>query len=217
MTRDGLTDDGLREALARRSERAVPTAACPEPDVLWDLAAGELDPAPAGTMAAHAVGCPACREALRLAREAGATAGAVGTSSGAAPRSRATWLAAAAVLLVAVGTVFVVRRMERPAPPEFRDEELVRIETLGPTGPVPGGAETVLRWTPVEGARYDLTLARENLEVLSIVRGIAAAEYTVPEDLLRRVPSGGRLLWQVEAVLADGRRFRSGTYSVRFE
>jgi len=217
MTRGGVTDDGLREALARRSERAVPTAACPEPGVLWDLAAGDLDAAPAGTVATHAVGCAACREALRLAREAGAIAGAVGTAPVVAPRSRATWLAAAAILLVAVSAVLYVRRMERPAPPEFRDEETVRIEALGPIGPVPGGAETVLRWTPVEGARYDLTLAREDLEVLSAVRGIAAAEYTVPGEILRRVPPGGRLLWQVEAILVDGRKIRSGTFSVRFE
>jgi hypothetical protein len=217
MTRDGVTDDGLRAALARRSERAVPTAACPEPSVLWDLAAGDLEAAPARAVAAHAVGCPACREALHLAREAGAALSTTGTASGAAPRSRTPWLAAAAILLVAAGTLLYVRRAERPAPPDFRDQETVRIEALGPIGPVPGGAETVLRWTPVEGARYDLTLAREDLEVLSVVRGIAAAEYTVPGDLLHRLPPGERLLWQVEAILADGRKIRSGTFSVRFE
>jgi hypothetical protein len=217
MTRPGPTDGRLRDALAQRSERAAPTAACPEPGVLWDLAAGALDAATARNAAAHAVICPACREALCLAREAGATGAAGERGAAVRPRARTAWLAAVAILLVAAGTLFYVRRAERPVPPDFRDQETVRIEAVGPLEPVRGGAPAVLQWTAVEGARYDLTLAREDLEVLSVVRGIASAEYTVPGDLLRRLPPGGRLLWQVEVVLADGREIRSGTFSVRFE
>ncbi len=213
------SDDRLREALARRSERAVPTAACPEPGILWDLAAGALDAAKARDAAAHAVGCAACREALRLAREAGATEAARswGTVSGA--RFFSPWLAAAAaaVVVIGVGLFLMIGRPDRSQPPEFRDEPGVRIDAVGPREPVKDGGEATLAWTAVEGARYDLTLARENLEVLSVVRGLERPEYIVPASLAARLRRGERLLWQVEAVFTDGRRIRSGTFSVRFE
>lgn len=216
MMNGAPSDDRLREALARRSERAVPTAACPEPGILWDLAAGALEAAKARDAAAHAVGCAACREALRLAREAGATEAARsrGTMSGA--RFFSPWLAATAVLVIGLGLFLMIGRSDRSKPPEFRDEPGVRIDAVGPREPVHGGA-ALLAWTAIEGARYDLTLAREDLEVLSVVRGLERPEYTVPASLAARLRPGERLLWQVEAVFPDGRRIRSGTFSVRFE
>jgi len=217
MMNGAPSDDRLREALARRSERAVPTAACPGPGILWDLAAGALDAAKARDAAAHAVGCAACREALRLAREAGATEAA--RSRGTVPGARffSPWLAVAAVLVIGIGLFLMIGRPDRSKPPEFRDEPGVRIDAVGPRGPVKGGGEAALAWTAVEGARYDLTLAREDLEVLSVVRGLERPQYTVPASLAARLRPGERLLWQVEAVFPDGRRILSGTFSVRFE
>ncbi len=207
-----MSDERLREALAERDAEAPATSDCPDPGTLWDLASGRLGAARARTVGLHAVGCGACREALRLAREAGAV-------PKAAPRvsvARWTvWAAAAAVVVLSLVALLRDPGVVPPSPSEFRDTVEVSIRAFDPQATVARGAPVVLRWSEIEGARYDLTIARGNLEVLAVVRGLERAEYLVPPEVIDKTASGDAILWQVEAVGANGRRVRSATFSVR--
>jgi hypothetical protein len=60
-----------------------------------------------------------------------------------------------------------------------------------------------------------VTVARRDLEVLTVARELERPEFVVPGDVLSRLAPGESLLWQVEATLADGRKVRSATFSVR--
>jgi hypothetical protein len=207
-----VSDERLREALAVRDAEAPATKDCPEPGVLWDLASGNLGSARARAVGLHTVGCGACREALRLAREAGAVPKAAPRVSS---RRWTVWAAAAAIVVVALVAFLRDPGVVPPVPSEFRDSVEASIRAIDGQATVDRGAPVVLRWSEIEGARYDLTVARENLEVLAVVRGLERGEYPLPADVLETVAPGEAVLWQVEAVGADGRRVRSATFSVR--
>lgn len=207
-----MSEERLRGALAERDAEAPATSDCPDPGTLWDLASGSLGTARARAVGLHAVGCGACREALRLAREAG-------VSPEAAPDVSfgrwTVWAAAAAVVVLSLVALLREPGVVPPSPSEFRDAVEVSIRAIDPRATVDRGAPVVLRWSEIEGARYDLTVAREDLEVLAVVRGLERGEYRVPAELMDRAAPGEAILWQVEAVGADGRRVRSATFSVR--
>jgi hypothetical protein len=209
-----MSEDRIREALSRR-DGASSSAECPDAGVLWDLATGTLDAGRARSVGLHAVGCGACREALRLAREAGAAGTAAPRASS---RAWTRWAAAAAA--VAILAIVAVMRDAPIAPPpasEYREEPAVSIAAERPQAVVAAGEPVVLRWTEIPGARYDLTVARESLEVLSVARGLDRPEWEVPSATVADLSPGQSLLWQVEAVLPEGRRVRSATFSVRRE
>lgn len=67
MRRHRLTDEEIGEALLRPA--ATSRDACADEDRFWDLASGALDPEQTGKMLDHALECPDCSLALRVARE----------------------------------------------------------------------------------------------------------------------------------------------------
>lgn len=208
-----MSEDRIREALAEKDGAAASSSAeCPDAGVLWDLATGTLDVGRARSVGLHVVGCGACREALRLAREAGAAPKAAREAS-----FRRWTVRAAAAAVVVVSLVALLRDpgVVPPSPSDFREPVEVSIRAIDPQSTVDRGAPVVLRWSKIEGARYDLTVARENLEVLASVRGLERGEYRIPAEIVDRTAPGEAILWQVEAVGADGRRVRSATFSVR--
>jgi hypothetical protein len=161
---------------------------------------------------------------MRLARELGASVDVEVSERPvrARPALRIpTWAWTAAAAVVVIGVVGIVLRELPSGPsreaPVFREEPVVVIDAEQPHAVARVGEPVVLRWTAVPGARYEVTLARADLAVLSVARGLATAEYTVPPEVLARLQDGESLIWQVEAVLEDGRRVRSATYSVRLE
>jgi hypothetical protein len=86
-----------------------------------------------------------------------------------------------------------------------------------PPGAVLPRAQPVLRWTPVEGARYRVRVLTSDLDLLEEVEDLAAPEYRVSPDAVRRIPSGGRLLWQVEARVPGTAAVTSPTFSIQVE
>jgi hypothetical protein len=172
---------------------------CPAPAEIWDLASGTLDAERAREIALHVAECRSCREAAALAREV------------VPPRPssiRTVWLAAAAsVAAIAFGAWFL-RPAPAPVAPAFRLDAAPTIESLGAPG------EPVLRWTPIEGATYEVTLARRDLTVLEVRGGLTVPELAVPTGIL---PAGEPLLWQVVARTADGRTLRSRTFRLARE
>jgi hypothetical protein len=210
------TDDRLGAALASLADSASPTSECPLSGDLWDLASGTLARGEARRVAAHAVACAACREALLLAREVGATGRARPVATKPA-RTWAAWAGAAAILVAAVALFEWRAVLDRRPIPEFREPPSLAVKAESPLAPVPHLDGTVLRWTAVPAARYDVTLAREDLRVLAVARGLERPEYAVPAEAAAGLRPGERLLWQVEVILPDGRRARSGTFSVRIQ
>jgi hypothetical protein len=71
----------------------------------------------------------------------------------------------------------------------------------------------VLRWSPVPGATYDLTVSDEDLAIVFVANGLTAPQARVPSGALDAYAAGRRLLWQVTAVLENGKRIKSTTFS----
>jgi len=208
-------DDGrLQRAWTALAERALPSAACPEPARLWAAVRGELTPGETSALVDHTAGCPACAEAWRLARDVGPAAPARPEVGRPARSSawRGGWGAVAAAV-AAVAVVSAVLLGRAPEVPQYRAAEETAIRSLvSEERPLPRAA-FVLRWTPgPAGSRYTVEVATEELTPLARAGGLTAAEYAVSEAALRGVPAGGRVLWRVETVLPDGSRAGSATF-----
>lgn len=88
MTPSG-EDDRLRDAFTSLGENARPTEQCPPAAPIWAALRGELDPVETREVGQHAISCPACAEAWRLAHDVvsevfsgAAVGGATGKSRG---------------------------------------------------------------------------------------------------------------------------------------
>ena len=220
--------DRLRRAFAALSSRASPGEDCPSADRIWDAVSGEVDRGVVSEIVEHAIVCPVCAEAWRLARQLkGDLAEIEGVSPRVEPLRVAHWpwyrmalLAAAAVLVVAVGLDLYIRRSSGPQPeePPYRGSPDHAIQSLLTEDAVLRRDQFILRWTPgPAGSRYSLRVATPDLTILDAVSGIASTDYRVPPSTLARLPFGTEVAWQVEAVLPDGSKIRSPTFFVRIE
>jgi hypothetical protein len=73
----------------------------------------------------------------------------------------------------------------------------------------------VLRWSGVPGASsYNVTVLTPDLVVVYQAVGVPGREFRLPEAVRQRAAGGG-LLWNVDAVLPDGRTVASPTFEVR--
>ena len=126
----------------------------------------------------------------------------------ASPIRTAWWTAAAAAVAAIAFGAWLLRPAATPVAPVFRLDAAPTIESLGAPG------DPVLRWTAIDGATYEVTLARADLTVLEVRRGLTVPELAVPPGIL---PPGEPLLWQVVARTADGRTIRSRTFRVTRE
>jgi len=219
-----MTEGGLREAFAALPERGAGTAACPAPEVLWDAAAGHLSEAGRHAIIDHTTACADCALAWRVATDLGAGAAMAPTTWKwpLAARDRPwgwplaatrTLLAAAAVLIVVAG----VRVALRPADPAtYRAAGSGAVaSTLPADAPLPRNGFR-LEWSAGSpGARYDVRVADEDLQILDRALALDAPHHVVPAAALAALPEGARVLWQVEVVLPDGRRVVSDTFAVR--
>ena len=66
-----------------------------------------------------------------------------------------------------------------------------------------------------EGSRYQVSVATEDLQVLTTARDVTSPELTVSRELLSEVAPGGRVLWQVVMALPGGETVSSPTFVVR--
>ena len=131
-----------------------------------------------------------------------------------APRAW-TWMAAAAsvLLVVALGTQV---RFTTPETPAYRSAESRRIESRLRADAL-SRAEPVLRWTPVEGARYRVRVLTADLDLIEEAEDLAASEYRVSAGAMQRIGAGQRILWQVEARVPGTTPITSPTFSVQVQ
>lgn len=157
---------------------------------------------------------PDAAEAWNLAREM-APESAV---KGSAPVETWKWmsLAAAAVVAVVVGWQFGSpwRPVEEPV---YRGVESKAITSALTPGAVLARAQPVLRWTGVEGARYRVRVLTPELDVLAETEELSGSAYVLGAEVLRRVPPGSQILWQVEGRVPGAAAIVSPTFSVRVE
>ncbi len=154
---------------------------------------------------------PDASEAWRLAIELAPDAASERVTGQSWPR----WLALAAMLVLAVGAGWWFTRTSPQ--PVYRGSGQPAIVSDLPTDAVLARERPVLRWRGVEGARYRVRILTPELELIEESPELSEPEYTVGKMVLDRVPSGGRLLWQVEGRLGDGTVVVSQTFTARLE
>lgn len=200
------------------SDAAPDPASCPTPETLWSAVRGELPAERMREVVDHVAACAACAEDWRLAAEINRQEEKAATVPGRViPGRFGRWrpLAAAAALaaglLIAVG----VYRTHQPMPePTYRGEARhAGIRSLLPEGQAIPREAAVLRWSPLAGAvSYDVQVSTEDLRAVATAKGQTATAYRVPQSALAGLPSGARLLWQVDALRPDGTHENSPTF-----
>ena len=218
MSQKSLDDQTLRQAFASLAEASQDD--CPDSDRIWAAVSGELPARERRELVEEIARNPACAEAWRLALELWRDAGGADAAAGSAPSSTPPrgfaryrgYLAAAAGVVLAVGVGWFARDLLAPGP-EFRNADAAAIESLVPEGAPLSREGLVLRWTggPPE-ASYDVTVMTEDLVSVSAARNLDVMEFRLPDDVVRDLPSGTILLWQVRARSPDGDERVSPTF-----
>jgi hypothetical protein len=101
-----------------------------------------------------------------------------------------------------------------PQEPTYRETPGAAIHSLLAEGQALPRRGAVLRWSPLAGAAsYDVRISTDDLTLVDTAQGQKGTEYPIPDSALAALPAGTRLLWQVEAVFADGTRQSSPTFT----
>jgi len=214
------------DELARRFRAAVPVTdgtACPPADDFWAAADGGLSFERLRELVDHGARCARCAEAWRIladVRREAAQAGQTAPSdrfaqSPASARQR--WpgtLLPLALSAVAVGGLWLVLRPAPPGPPAVeRGTAAPAVRAESPA--LQPARDAVLRWSPVPGAAsYNVTVLTPDLVVVHQALGLSASELRLPQAVGERAAGGG-LLWNVDAVLKDGRTVASPTFEIQ--
>ena len=217
--------------LERRFRAALPDSndqECPDADTYWAAAAGELPFERVRALVDHGATCARCAEAWRIlvdVRRAASEAGAEASDTpplrslvgGAPARPRLrTWtlLPPALSAVAAVGLWVVLRPAPVHPPPVERgtgSSAAVRAESPE----VQPARDAVLRWSEVPGASsYNVTVLTPDLVVVHQAVGVSGREFRLPEAVRQRA-AGSELLWNVDAVMPDGRTVASPTFELR--
>ncbi|MGZ6163731.1 MAG: hypothetical protein ACXWLS_10405 [Myxococcaceae bacterium] len=217
------------EEIARRFRAAVPITdgtACPPAEDFWAAAAGELPFERVRTLVDHGARCARCADAWNILADIRRAA--TGTADDPAPiqalaapplPARRWWprsfVPLALSAFVAAG-LWVVLRPATPGPPSVeRGTAAPTVQARSPA--VQPAANAVLRWSEVPGASsYNVTVLTPDLVVVHQALGLSASELRLPEGVARRATGGG-LLWNVDAVLKDGRTVASPTFEVQLK
>lgn len=221
MTDDRAADDRLREAFQALGADQGRECSSDDLDRVWRAMDGTLAADERRELIDRLASDPALAEAWRVARELHAATEATAPAQLAPRRAitgwRAGWLAAAAMLLAAVGAVFVVQRTQ-PASDTFRAADSYSVESLLDADATLPRDQFRLRWTPGPAdTRYQVRVTTEDLQVLTVGADLSSAEFVVPRDTLAPVAPGNRVLWQVDARLPGGERISSETFTARLQ
>jgi len=207
--------DWLRREFQRSQATSVDEP-CPAPEDLWALTLGELPQAKASQVVLHSSRCARCGTALRIALEMGEQVAPVVAVPKPFPRRR---LAAGLGLAAAIAATVVVVPRLRPADTGIHERGSAEdgVRSLVPGTPRPR-SNLVLEWSPYPGAlRYQVTLASTDLRVVFQRPGVTGTRVEVPETALASVPPGAHLVWEVEAILADGRAIKSPAFDLTLQ
>ena len=212
-------DQDLRERF-RSGLRLSDGNACPAPGELWDAAAGVLSFERLRAVVDHAARCAQCSEALRIARDVRAEAPEEVPQRAVSSRRPEIPLLIGLGLAAGLGAFLVLRP---PAP------GVIAVERGGPGGspasmlrPLSPDHQNrqalVLRWSPYPGARsYNVTVLTPDLTVVHQAVGVAEQELRVPQGAVGGGAAAHELLWNVDAVLPDGRTVGSPTFRVQIQ
>jgi hypothetical protein len=210
--------------LVERFRAALPhtdEVRCPSAEEYWAAAVGELPFERLQSLVDHGASCAECAEAWRilgeLRHEPDVAPGAMPLHPPAPEGHRPLMGRAFAPLMItaiAAGALWVAFR---PAPIEPPSVE--RGNGSGSfhaeSRPVQPPGNAVLRWSEVPGATsYNVTVLTQDLVVVHRSVGLSSRELRLPEAVGQRAAGTG-LLWNVDAVLPDGRTVASPTFEVR--
>ncbi|MCE9669652.1 hypothetical protein LY474_17800 [Myxococcus stipitatus] len=227
---DDATVERLRAAV--QGEEPLEDGEPVDADLVWRAVSGELPAEERRAVVARVAADPGWATAWRLAHElsrAAKEAHSTGDTSpdprarrddGRAHRaqrrfrfawSRPAWGAVAVVALVCV--VIGVSFRQGPDEPRVRGADAEQVSSLLPDEGFLPRQTFILRWSAgPDGTRWSLQLSSEDLGVTHRVDSLERAEYQVPASVLAPLPSGAKVLWQVEARLPDGQVRRSATF-----
>jgi hypothetical protein len=215
VTHRDETDERLREAFQSLGDTSREEPSAEELDRIWRAASGELPAAERRELVDRMATDPALAEAWRVAHELRRSA-ALETPAETRPGWfwAPSWMAAAAALVIgiAIGVMFQLS----PSPGDtFRDADAYVIESLvQPDTMLPRDAFR-LRWTPgPQDSRYQVRVTTEDLRVLTTMSDLTEPEVVLEGAVLSSVPSGARVLWQVDARLPSGENVSSQTFVV---
>lgn len=218
--------EALRDAFARGGERDADPV---DPELLWAVVRGEADPRTAARLVERLARDATLLEEWAVARAFAeeATAAEVRGPVPAEVRAPAAnagayrwWLALAGVAVAVLVAVLLWPRA-RPVQYEGGSGE-VRTSTTAVLrstvqGPLRRDGAT-LEWTAVEGAtRYEVQVTTAELEPVLTAKGLTVPSVTIDAARLVALPPETTLLWRVEAVLRDGSRERSETFTIALE
>jgi hypothetical protein len=208
--------DWLRTAF-QDSQAANVDEPCPAPEALWALTRGELDASSARPIVLHSSRCARCGSALRIAIEMGQQVSpAMATNVVPFRRFR---LGVSIGLAAAIAATVIIVPQLRPADSGIHERGGAPegIRSLVPSTPR-SRSGLVLEWSPYPAAvRYQVSLAAPDLRVVFQKTGVSGTRVEVPEAALASVPRGGRLVWNVEATLPDGRTVQSPAFDLVLE
>ena len=207
-------DDMLRVAFQRLAEAAPADGV--DLDRVWRAVSGESPPEERREVVARVANDPSWALAWRLAHELWSA-----SREDAAPavhhRPRgavARWGTLAAGLALALGAGLWLR----PAPDAgYREGTTAAVRALVPDDATLPRTRFVLRWAGPPGATFDLRVTSEDLGRVHTATGLQTPEYQVPEEFLRPLSAGSRLLWQVDARPPGGRAVSGDTFVVKVE
>lgn len=216
--------------LERRFRAALPDTDeqdCPPADDYWAAAAGELPFERVRALVDHGATCARCAEAWRILADVRRAAGEAGAeASDSSPPLQTlvrpvpvrfplrTLLPLALSAMAAVGVWVVLRPAPiRPAPVERGNGGVPTLRAESPE--VQPARDAVLRWSEVPGASsYNVTVLTPDLVVVHQAVGVSGREFRLP-DAVRQRAAGSGLLWNVDAVMPDGRTVASPTFELR--
>lgn len=166
-----MNDDELRRAYQRST--ATAPGPHPEPDELAELATGAMPEPERLAMLEHVLRCPTCGPELDLIRAAGAGARA---AEHRLPLSRWMALAAAALILVGIGTL-TLRGHRVAVPADVMRGNHAAVAVIEPAGGATVAAPVRLAWHAMDGAQS------YRVELLT-ARGDVIAAWSTPDTAL---------------------------------
>jgi hypothetical protein len=234
-------DQRLREAFAAIAVEDTDTVSEADDDAIWDAIRGDLDAGRVAELAERIAADPAFAEKWRVAMEfvESASADEEETVDAFALQSAADlddagpagapangprylrWVVVGASVAAAVVLTWWLRTPQTSAPPsnprQMRASDGDEIQSSIGEGPVSRvGAK--LAWSEVPGAeRYEVFVTTEALQQLVSVTDLTTPMLPLDAEVVADVPTGGTILWRVEAVMPDGTRRQSTTFPLRLD
>lgn len=193
-------------------------APSPTTDELWQVAHGDLPTERAIDVLDRALDDPAALAEFHLASAIAAATQSAQPSPRATPTRGFGGFAIVGALAAAMLAVWWVRpRTTGDTEPVYRDAATPGLSSTTPA--VVRRDACVLRWRTADTANvtFDITVSTDEPAVVARAQHLSTAFYEVPAAALATLPAGAVLLWQIEAVAADGARTRSQTFTTTLE